>query len=123
KAGLVVVAPHPDDEALMASGLILRALERHEPVSVIVITAGDFDCRVDARRRQAESIAGLAALGVSEKQVHFLGYPDGSLGRLGLGPLPTMHTHVAAPCRARTNSAKKYTAQGLESELQILLKK
>jgi LmbE family N-acetylglucosaminyl deacetylase len=36
----------------------------------------------------AESIAGLRLVGVREEDVHFLGYPDGALARLGETPLP-----------------------------------
>jgi LmbE family N-acetylglucosaminyl deacetylase len=51
------------------------------------MTNGDFDCIHDGLRRQRESIAGLAALGVAEEHVIFLGYPDGSLAKLGSSPL------------------------------------
>jgi LmbE family N-acetylglucosaminyl deacetylase len=118
---LVVVAPHPDDEVLIASGLILKAIERHEPVSIIIVTAGDFDCRIDAQRRQAESRAGLAALGVSEQQIFFLGYPDGSLGRLGEAPLQQTPHSNSEQCPAHRGSARDFTAPGLVSELQALL--
>lgn len=120
-AGLVVVAPHPDDEVLIASGLILKAIEQHVPVSVIIVTAGDFDCRIDARRRKAESLAGLAALGVTDKQVFFLGYPDGLLGRLGQDPLRQTSQPNTGQCLASTGSARDFTAPELVSELQALL--
>jgi LmbE family N-acetylglucosaminyl deacetylase len=51
------------------------------------MTNGDYDCVHDGLRRQQESVAGLAALGVAEDRVVFLGYPDGGLGRLGRLPL------------------------------------
>lgn len=84
----VVIAPHPDDEALIASGVLARASEAGESVAVIVMTNGDYDCVVDGLRRQRESLAGLAALGVPEDRVFFLGYPDGFLSSLGRTPLP-----------------------------------
>jgi LmbE family N-acetylglucosaminyl deacetylase len=84
----VVIAPHPDDETLIASGVLARAREAGEDVAVIVMTNGDYDCVHDGLRRQRESRAGLAALGVPEDRVFFLGYPDGFLSSLGRTPLP-----------------------------------
>jgi LmbE family N-acetylglucosaminyl deacetylase len=98
--GLVVVAPHPDDEALIAGGAIARAVANGEPVAVLILTSGDFDCRSAASQRQAESIAGLEALGVKEDQVFFLGYVlefDGQALQISLA---------------------KHTAAGLESLAQ-----
>ncbi len=137
--GLVVVAPHPDDEALTASALMLAATLRGEPVDVVILTNGDWDCRHDARRRQAESIAGLRAVGVSEEHVFFLGYPDGSLALLGERPLPAVPRLVGGRCEggnttygrrgwrrrdfhaARTGVPGAYTADGLVADLRVLL--
>lgn len=83
----LVIAPHPDDEVLTAAGLLARAVEAGEGVGVVVMTNGDYDCIHDGLRRQHESIAGLAALGVPEDRIFFLGYPDGGLGKLGRLPL------------------------------------
>lgn len=83
----VVVAPHPDDEALIAAGVVRHAIEAGDAVDVIVVTNGDFDCVHDGLLREGESLAGLHALGLGPEHVHFLGYPDGSLARLGEEPL------------------------------------
>lgn len=137
--GLVVVAPHPDDEALTASALVLAATARGEAVDVVILTNGDWDCRHDARRRQAESVAGLRAVGVSEEHVFFLGYPDGSLAQLGERPLPSVPRLIGGRCElgnttygrrgwrrrdfhaARTGRPGPYTADGLVSDLRALL--
>ena len=139
--GLVVVAPHPDDEALIAGGAIARAVARGEPVAVLILTSGDYDCRSSASQRQAESIAGLRALGVREDQVFFLGYPDGYLSRLGVEPLPVVPRLIAGACvrgnttygqrgagRAdvhtmRTGAPAEYTAPNLVADLGYLLER
>ncbi|MGA9544730.1 MAG: PIG-L family deacetylase, partial [Candidatus Sulfotelmatobacter sp.] len=38
---ILVFAPHPDDEALMASGVIYSALQNGDTVNVVVMTNGD----------------------------------------------------------------------------------
>jgi len=133
------VAPHPDDEALIASGAIARAVERKEPVAVLILTSGDYDCRSAASQRQAESVAGLAALGVKEDQIFFLGYPDGYLARLGVTPLPAVPRLIAGACvrgnttygqrgaggadahSARTGAPAQYTAPNLVADLAHLI--
>jgi LmbE family N-acetylglucosaminyl deacetylase len=139
--GLVVVAPHPDDEALIAGGAIARAVASGQPVAVLILTSGDYDCRSSASQRQAESIAGLEALGVKEEQIFFLGYPDGYLSRLGVTPLPAVPRLIAGACvrgnttygqrgagRAdvhtlRTAVPAEYTAPNLVADLGYLLER
>ena len=137
--GLVVVAPHPDDEALIASGAISQAVARGEQVAVLILTSGDYDCRSAASERQAESVTALAALGVKEEQIFFLGYPDGYLSRLGASPLPAVPRLTRGVCvrgnttygdrgaghgdvhTARTGAAAYYTAPNLLADLSYLL--
>jgi LmbE family N-acetylglucosaminyl deacetylase len=93
---LLVVAPHPDDAALAAGGLIQRVTRHGGAVHVIVITSGDGflpgvalethkahpqpdDFRAYAHLRQRETIRGLGVLGVVRRDVDFLGFPDRGL--------------------------------------------
>jgi LmbE family N-acetylglucosaminyl deacetylase len=85
---LWVVAPHPDDEVLMATEALARAVRTGASYEVAIVTNGDFGCSRNGWLRQQESIAALAAIGVTEDHVHFLGYPDGWLAQLGKAPLP-----------------------------------
>jgi LmbE family N-acetylglucosaminyl deacetylase len=102
-ARLLIVAPHCDDEALGCAGLIQAALQRGAQVRVALMTNGDgFHLaaaralrkpvmpgslpRVSpaeylrlARMRQNETLHAMALLGVPERQVDFLGYPDRGL--------------------------------------------
>lgn len=85
---VLVVAPHPDDEVLIAAGIIARARRAGLPVDVAVMTNGGLGCGRHGGQRQAESVAALALLGVEEDHVHFLGLPDGALADLGTTALP-----------------------------------
>src|SRR6516164_1207012 len=38
---IVVLAPHPDDEALCCSGVIYNALQHGDNVNIVVVTNGD----------------------------------------------------------------------------------
>jgi LmbE family N-acetylglucosaminyl deacetylase len=88
---LLVLAPHPDDEALGAAGLIQRVREAGGSVRVVLMTSGDAfgessrrastppnaaDYRRNAVTREHESVAALARLGVDRSNVLMLGFPD-----------------------------------------------
>jgi len=81
---ILIVAPHPDDEALMASGVIANALTRGEPVKVVIVTNGD-NAKGNKKfglARQAESVAAMNLLGLQPDDVIFLGYPGDVHGLL-----------------------------------------
>ena len=96
--GVLVIAPHPDDEVIGCAGVILRALEAKKRVTVVLLTNGDGHVAltaVVARKereqltpedfmkagalRQGHSIAAMKRLGVPREDLIFLGYPDGGL--------------------------------------------
>ncbi|UJR82710.1 PIG-L family deacetylase [Sandaracinus amylolyticus] len=85
EAPIWIVAPHPDDEALMASHLIARDASR---TFVHLMTNGDLGCERDGWQRQRETLAAMRVLGVAPERVRFLSYPDGFLDALGVVPLP-----------------------------------
>ncbi len=77
----VVVSPHPDDETLMAGGLIHLQRRRGLPVVVVAVTDGgaayptlDVDL---ATIRRAEQDRAVRRLGVDA--LHRLGVPDGGV--------------------------------------------
>jgi len=105
--GLLILAPHPDDEVLGFAGLAGAFIEQGKPVRTIVVTDGDAYCEacalwttgsvngatcdaptlsnfatreIDslAEARRAESTAAAAALGRPAPE--FFGYPDTGLG-------------------------------------------
>ena len=96
KTRLMVFSPHPDDETLGAGGLIQQVLRRGGEVKVIFMTSGDGypegvemedriahptaqDYREYGTLRQKEALRVLATLGMKEKDIIFLGFPDGGL--------------------------------------------
>jgi LmbE family N-acetylglucosaminyl deacetylase len=93
---LLVLAPHPDDEALGAAGLIRRVVGTGGSVRVVLLTSGDAfpegveaaehvrrptarDFRYYGSMRERETLAGMEALGLRRAQVEFLGFPDGAM--------------------------------------------
>lgn len=100
---VLVIAPHPDDEVLLAGGVMDRAVREGRRVAVIIVTNGDYSCERDGYLREAESVAALKLLGVTE--VHFLGYPDGALSKLTEVPhAPMEHRDATGQCVARTGT-------------------
>lgn len=90
---LLVLAPHCDDETLGVGGTLAAAREKGAAVRIVFLTNGDSSMATqiaeDARHlrrntfhqlvtiRQREAVAAMKAVGVDEKDVTFLGYPDG----------------------------------------------
>lgn len=93
---LLVVAPHPDDEAIGAYTLMHRLRRRGVSVRVVVVTDGAASHPASGRwpkrrlvaERQRESRRVLRRIGVAAGAVTFLGLPDGNL-----------HTRTAAARR------------------------
>src|SRR5437588_12893351 len=96
KSRLMLVAPHPDDEALACSVLLQRAVRAGAAVRVVYATDGDdnpwpqrvlerkwrlnaTDRRRWGRLRRTEALAALRVLGVNGFAARFLGLPDQKL--------------------------------------------
>lgn len=95
---ILVIAPHPDDEAIGCAGVMLRALEKKQRVGVVLVTSGDAhrqaaaavakkpEARLEAadflrlaRIRQQHSVGALSKIGVRKEDLIALGYPDSGL--------------------------------------------
>jgi LmbE family N-acetylglucosaminyl deacetylase len=79
----LVVAPHPDDETLLAGGLIAVQRARGVAVQVLTVTDGEnayetADRRELAACRRSEQEAALHELGVGVDSISRLQIPDGS---------------------------------------------
>jgi len=84
--GIVVIAPHPDDEALGCGGVLAWA-SRHDVLRhVVYLTHGEQShpgtTQNLARIRRAEAVVAAASLGLSPEQLSFLGLPDTELPTL-----------------------------------------
>ncbi|MCX5668737.1 MAG: PIG-L family deacetylase [Candidatus Omnitrophica bacterium] len=90
---ILILAPHPDDESIACAGIIQKALKAASQVRIVYLTNGDhnelafivYEKRIVMRQgafvylgqmRQKESIKAMKFLGLSEKDLVFLGYPD-----------------------------------------------
>lgn len=95
---LLVFAPHPDDEAIGAGGVIQQALAAGQEVRIVFATSGDgypqaasallkkpiaelrpSDYVSLAATRQREAVAAGTLLGLSASSLVFLGYPDSAM--------------------------------------------
>jgi LmbE family N-acetylglucosaminyl deacetylase len=92
EGGILIVAPHMDDETL-GCGILIAESDGRQPVHVLFATdgarspqprAGDAAAPDLSRVRQAEAIDALAVLGVPPGNIGFLGFPDGALARHAL---------------------------------------
>jgi LmbE family N-acetylglucosaminyl deacetylase len=107
-SGIVVVAPHPDDDAIGCGGTIARCVDIGLDVEVVYVTDGAAS-HPNSKRfpgpalralREREATAGLRALGVRSEPV-FLRVPDGHVSRLRGEPRKT----VVAALRGAIESA------------------
>lgn len=82
--GLVVVAPHPDDESLGCGGLIALASAANRPVRLVVLSDGcgshTHSLLYPPERlralREVETLTAVAELGLASDTVRFLRLPD-----------------------------------------------
>ena len=105
-AQVVVFAPHPDDEALIASGIVSRAKQNGDLVKVVMATNGDCKVASLAQQRQQETVSAMGVLGLSPNDVIFLGYPDCGLRE--------MYYNYTAPGTQYTSQAGRSRTYGFE---------
>lgn len=74
----LIIVPHPDDEILLAGGIIYRCVLEHKEIHVAVATNGDYLCQNHDKGslRLSESLDALGFLGVPPDHTYLLGYPD-----------------------------------------------
>lgn len=90
---ILILAPHPDDEAIGTGGIIQKAVESNIPIKIAYLTNGENNelsfliykkhpvlskpglLKMGAMRRE-ESTAAMQLLGLNPSQLIFLGYPD-----------------------------------------------
>ncbi|GFO56251.1 hypothetical protein GMSM_32580 [Geomonas sp. Red276] len=119
-AKVLVIAPHPDDEALMCSGVISSSLADGTQVKLVLMTNGDLNGVASGNTRQDETVAAMAGkLGMKESDIIFLGYPDGGMapgatyGTYGLQPLYQKYTATTSIYAAPSGASATYGHRGL----------
>ena len=83
----VIIAPHPDDEAIGCGGLIQTLVERGTPPHVIILTGGEGShrgcCDISAEelitRRHNLTIKAAETMGLPLSHIHCQQYPDGGV--------------------------------------------
>lgn len=85
---ILIVAPHPDDEALGCGGLIARLCTEKKPPHIAVLTGGGGSLRarsdiseievVNARRKLTLNSANQ--FGLPKENIHFFDFKDGDIG-------------------------------------------
>ena len=90
---ILILAAHPDDEAIGAAGAIQKAIKAGAAVEVVYYTNGDnnepafsvYEKRLTFRKgeflhmgevRRQEAVLAMSYLGLNSKDLIFLGYPD-----------------------------------------------
>ncbi len=90
---ILVLAPHPDDEAIGTGGILQEAISRMLPTKIVYLTNGDsnelafivYEKRLVFKRsgviamgnlRRQEATNAMTALGLPADDLIFLGYPD-----------------------------------------------
>jgi len=113
EGGVLVIAPHPDDESLACGGLIAEACAKGRPATVIVVSDGTGShprSRIYPRARlralrEAEARHAVSALGLPPRCLEFLRLPDRFVPTEGVAARIAVELIVAA--------AKKINASAL----------
>lgn len=109
---VMIFVPHEDDDINLMGGVIEQYVKYGSDVYVAFTTNGDGDKRYDMSKmgfiRMHEAIESLALLGVSEKNIIFLGYGDGWGDN---GP----HIYNAEPNKIIKSTSGKTATFGLEN--------
>lgn len=75
---LLIIAAHPDDEILMGAGIIRHAVKSGVPVTVVMVTNGDYEATTQAEGfiRPRECLKAARILGLKNDDLIFMGYAD-----------------------------------------------
>lgn len=142
---VLIFAPHNDDEALGASEFINKTLKNGGKVKVVLITNGDgfknaiqldyLDVNPKSEdyikfgyTRQKESIAALKKLGLPQKDIIFLGYPDGGISYMwksnweNSNPYTSKYTKKNnTPYNNSFTSSAIYSGQSLQNDIEKII--
>lgn len=127
---LLVVAPHPDDETLVAGGLVQRVLDRGGSVRVALVTAGDGYVAAVIRatglsrphpvqyiaygeRRLKEARGAMHVLGRGKIRLEVLAFPDGGLAQLLHAYWAQGHPEPSATTGARKPPYREALERGI----------
>ena len=89
--GVLVIAPHPDDETLGCGGLLAIAKSAGRSVHVVIVSDGaqshpnsrKYPCPKLSKLRERETMTACGALGLSSHDISFLRLPDSNVPSSG----------------------------------------
>ena len=142
---ILVLAPHPDDEAIGCGGVIQAAVAAGSDIHIAYLTNGDhnepafivYEKRLTLRTgefvhmgevRRLEAIAAMKLLGVNERNLIFLGYPD--FGTLKIfteywqtdKPYKSILTRISGvPYKANLSYGAPYIAENILADLKKVI--
>ncbi len=145
KDRILILAPHPDDEAIGTAGIIQEALKENIPLKIVYLTNGDNNepsfivsqKRIVFRQkailmmgklRGQEATNGMGSLGVTKDQLVFLGYPDWGTERifksywLTQKPFKAMLTRVSnVPYKNAFSVGSPYMGESILNDLKEVI--
>lgn len=74
---IMIISPHPDDEAIAAGGYIYEASKQGASVYIVLVTDGNKHGLKDRRYGEFDQVSSI--LGVPESNLIFLNFSDGKL--------------------------------------------
>ncbi len=142
---VLVLAPHPDDEAIACAGVIQETLRRGASLKVVYLTNGDHNqlaFLVYKKRpvlrtgefiqmgevRRKEATKAMESLGVPDEDLVFLGYPD--FGTFSIfckywksrKPYKSILTRISAvPYKENFSYGSAYTGENILADLKKVL--
>jgi LmbE family N-acetylglucosaminyl deacetylase len=143
---ILILAPHPDDEAIGCAGVIQAAVSKGADVRVVYLTNGDhnqvafivYEKRLTLRRsefihmgevRRQEAIKAMKLLGLDEKKLIFLGYPDFGTFTIfrdfwqNSKPFESILTRISrVPYKENLSFGAPYIGESILADLKTVLK-
>lgn len=111
---VLVLAPHPDDELLLAGALIYTLKKKKYDITVAYLTNGDSSAN-HGETRMREAIEALHVLGVKESNIIFMGY--GNNWKDGTHLYNIYNNEIATSC------ADKKETYGLKNHPEYCMQK
>jgi len=142
---VLFLAPHPDDEVIATGGILQQVISEGLPLKVVYFTNGDnnqlafivYEKRIVFRKgeftfmgevRRKEAVKAMGLLGIKEKDLIFLGYPD--FGTMNIFtkywgddvPFKSMLTRVTnVPYKECFSYRAPYTGESVLIDLKTIL--
>jgi len=142
---VLILAPHPDDETIGCAGIIQEAVRVGADIHVAYLTNGDhnqaafivYEKRLTLKKgefihmgevRRKEAIKAMKLLGLNEKNLIFLGYPDfGTFAMFNRywqssKPFKTLLTRISSvPYKENLSFGAPYKGESILNDLKSVL--